>query len=47
VPQSNRKPLTAVQPTVSDGWVTLSGKIKWNFEREVAESSVGYLLGVK
>lgn len=40
-------PSGAVQPTVSDGWVTLNGKVKWNFEREAAESSVRYLLGVK
>jgi osmotically-inducible protein OsmY len=40
-------PSTGIQPTVSDGWVTLTGKVKWNFQREAAESSVRYLLGVK
>jgi osmotically-inducible protein OsmY len=40
-------PSGAVQPSVSDGWVKLSGKVKWNFQREAAESSVRYLLGVK
>ena len=40
-------PSDAVKPSVSDGWVTLSGKVKWNFQREAAESSVRYLLGVK
>jgi osmotically-inducible protein OsmY len=40
-------PSGAVQPSVSNGWVTLSGKVKWNFQREAAESSVRYLFGVK
>ena len=37
----------SVKPAVSDGWVTLSGEVKWNFQREAAESSVRYLSGVK
>jgi osmotically-inducible protein OsmY len=40
-------PSGAVQATVSDGWVTLSGKVKWNFQREAAESVVRNLSGVK
>ena len=40
-------PSGAVKPAVSDGWVTLTGKVKWNFQREAAESSVRNLSGVK
>ncbi|HTT40276.1 MAG TPA: BON domain-containing protein [Burkholderiales bacterium] len=40
-------PSGAVKPVVSDGWVTLSGKVKWNFQREAAESTVRNLSGVK
>jgi osmotically-inducible protein OsmY len=40
-------PSGAVQATVSDGWVTLSGKVKLNFQREAAESVVRNLSGVK
>jgi osmotically-inducible protein OsmY len=40
-------PSAAVKPTVSDGWVTLSCKVAWNFQRSAAESSVRYLSGVK
>jgi osmotically-inducible protein OsmY len=40
-------PSGAVQPTVSDGWVTLSGKVTWNFQRKAADSSVRNISGVK
>jgi osmotically-inducible protein OsmY len=40
-------PSGAVQPTVSNGWITLSGKVRWNFQRAAAESSVRSLPGVK
>jgi osmotically-inducible protein OsmY len=40
-------PSGAVQPSVSDGWVTLSGKVTWNFQRKAAESAVRNLSGVK
>jgi osmotically-inducible protein OsmY len=40
-------PSGAVQPSVSDGWITLSGKVTWNYQREAAESSVRNLSGVK
>jgi osmotically-inducible protein OsmY len=40
-------PSGSVKPTVSDGWVTLTGKVMWNFQREAAESSVRNLSGVK
>lgn len=36
-----------VQATVENGWVTLSGNAKWEFERSSAEEAVRYLSGVK
>jgi osmotically-inducible protein OsmY len=39
-------PPGAVQPAVSNGWVTLSGHVRWNYQREAAESSVRNLSGV-
>ena len=39
-------PSGAVKPTVSNGWVTLTGNVAWNFQREAAESSVRNLSGV-
>jgi osmotically-inducible protein OsmY len=33
--------------TVADGWLTLSGQIDWDFQRQEAEDSVEYLSGVK
>jgi len=40
-------PSNSVKPTVTNGWVTLSGTVNWNFQREAAESSVRNLSGVK
>jgi osmotically-inducible protein OsmY len=39
-------PSGAVKPTVSNGWVTLSGNVTWNFQREAPENSVRNLSGV-
>lgn len=39
-------PSGVVKPTVSNGWVTLSGNVTWNFQREAAESCVRSLSGV-
>jgi len=39
-------PSGAVKPTVSNGWVTLTGNVAWNFQREAAESSIRNLSGV-
>jgi osmotically-inducible protein OsmY len=36
-----------VQATVEDGWVTLTGSVKWGYERSSAEDAVSYLQGVK
>ena len=41
VPEEN---LTA---SVSKGWVTLEGKVEWNYQKESAEKAVEELLGVK
>jgi osmotically-inducible protein OsmY len=32
---------------VEDGWVTLGGKLPWNYQREDAKDSVKHLAGVK
>jgi len=37
----------AVQVIVENGWVTLSGKVEWAFQRQAAASAVRYLMGVK
>lgn len=37
----------SVKPVVVDGWVTLSGKVQWGFQRNAAENAVRYLMGVK
>lgn len=36
-----------IQATVSNGWVTLSGTVDWNFQKEEAERAVRYISGVK
>ena len=40
-------PKDAVKVTVEGGWVTLSGEVKWEYQRVSAVSAVRYLLGVK
>jgi osmotically-inducible protein OsmY len=37
----------SIAVTVDDGWVTLSGKVNWDFQRQEAENAVEYLSGVK
>ena len=37
----------AVQASVSQGWVTLSGHVNWEYERAAARDSVCFLPGVK
>jgi len=37
----------AVQVVVENGWVTLSGKVDWAYQRQAAASAVRYLMGVK
>ncbi len=38
---------TQVKPVVKDGWVTLSGKVTFGFQRNLAVSAVRNLIGVK
>jgi osmotically-inducible protein OsmY len=40
-------PVNAVQPTVRDGWITLTGTVSWQFQKAAAERSVQHLYGVK
>jgi osmotically-inducible protein OsmY len=40
-------PAKAVLATVRDGWVTLSGNVEWQYQREAAEQTVRRLYGVK
>jgi len=36
-----------IKPVVKDGWVTLSGKVRWGFQKTAAETAVRNLMGVK
>lgn len=38
---------TDVQATVEKGWVTLTGNVKWGFQRKSAGDAVKYVSGVK
>ncbi|MBI3650917.1 MAG: BON domain-containing protein [Acidobacteria bacterium] len=40
-------PTDQVLLTVSEGVITLEGKVQWEFQRMIAESSVKFLAGVK
>lgn len=40
-------PANAVQVKVEGGLVSLTGKVKWNFEKQAAEQAVRHLAGVK
>ena len=40
-------PLSKVQAKVENGWVTLTGDIDWNYQREAALNAVRHLVGVK
>lgn len=44
---STMVPHDAVQVKVTDGWVTLRGKVNWYYQRNAAESEVRKLSGVK
>lgn len=39
-------PTGAVTAMVENGWITLSGKVDWNFQREAATTAVHSLMGV-
>jgi osmotically-inducible protein OsmY len=36
-----------IQVVVNSGWVTLDGEVEWNYQRELAESAVRWIKGVK
>jgi osmotically-inducible protein OsmY len=36
-----------IKVTVSNGWITLTGTVDWNYQKEEAERAVRYLSGVK
>jgi osmotically-inducible protein OsmY len=43
---SSSLPAGAIKVMVESGWVTLSGNVDWQYQREAAKDSVRYLLGV-
>lgn len=40
-------PKDCIRVRVSNGWITLSGSVKWNYQRRAAENEVRKLGGVK
>jgi osmotically-inducible protein OsmY len=36
-----------IKPVVTNGWITLTGKVQWGFQKTAAGTAVGHLLGVK
>lgn len=40
-------PDDAIHPMVEDGWITLNGRVEWEYQRRAAEVAVRNLLGVK
>ncbi len=40
-------PSKAVQVMVENGWITLSGTLDWDYQRQTAANAVRYLMGVK
>jgi len=36
-----------LQAVVKDGWVTLAGKVQWQFQKNIAEDAIEQLTGVK
>ena len=40
-------PDEAIRPMVENGWLTLSGRVEWEYQRRAAEVAVRNLLGVK
>jgi osmotically-inducible protein OsmY len=43
---STQVPSDAIRVKVSDGWITLSGQVDWNYQRNAAEFEVRKLSGV-
>lgn len=40
-------PVDEVKVIVKDGWVTLEGVVKWNYQIEIAKNAGNYIIGVK
>lgn len=40
-------PDEAIRPMVENGWITLNGRVEWEYQRRAAEVAVRNLLGVK
>ena len=40
-------PQSRVKTMVENGWITLSGEVHWNYQREAAQNAVHHLMGVK
>ena len=40
-------PSDKITATIESGWLTLKGKVNWNFQKKAAERAVRYLGGVK
>ena len=40
-------PKGKVKVVVDNGWITLSGDVDWNFQREAAKDAIRHLMGVK
>jgi osmotically-inducible protein OsmY len=40
-------PPELIQVTVRDGWVTLTGTVPWQYQREGAEKTITHPIGVK
>jgi osmotically-inducible protein OsmY len=39
-------PTDKIKVTVENGWVTLSGEVNWNYQKDAAKNSVKYLNGI-
>lgn len=37
----------AIKVMVENGWITLSGEVEWEYQRQIATGAVRYLMGVK
>jgi osmotically-inducible protein OsmY len=40
-------PQGKIKASVRDGWITLEGKVDWQYQRAAADGAVRYLVGVK
>jgi osmotically-inducible protein OsmY len=36
-----------ITPVITNGWVTLTGKVQWGFQKNAAHAAVAHLMGVK